>query len=306
MGFTKSGILLLDKAEGPSSAHLVARAKRILGAHKVGHLGTLDPFASGLLPLGINEGTKIAQLFLDADKSYTGTIVLGAETDSQDRTGRIVCERTVPELDETDLSALRDAFTGRLEQIPPMFSALKRNGVRLYELARKGQVVPRGARVVEIRSLELWRRAREELGFALTCSKGTYVRTLVSDMGKQLGCGAYLSSLRRVRCGPFEVSRAVTVEQLEDCGNGEIPIISTNAALEHLPAVVFEEPQVRHIRAGRQEALHAMREPQDTNKTLRIIDRDENLVALTEWHANGRVWRIARVFNTWDCGTRKC
>lgn len=296
MSFTGSGILLIDKPEGPSSARVVAQVKRILGARKVGHLGTLDPFASGLLPLGINEGTKIAQPFLDADKRYTGMMVLGAETDTQDRTGTLLRRAPVPKLDEADLLALCSGFKGCLEQVPPMFSALKRDGVRLYELARKGEVVPRAARTVSVRSLELWQAGREEIGFALTCSKGTYVRTLVADMGAHLGCGAYLSRLRRIGCGPFEVSSAVTPEQLEEYAPGAIPIISTSAALAHLPAVVFEELRVQHVRAGRQEVLAEMPEPHAA-ETIRIVDRRDNLVALAEWQTGARVWRIARVFN---------
>lgn len=298
MSFTGSGILLIDKPEGPSSAHVVARVKRILGARKVGHLGTLDPFASGLLPLGINEGTKIAQPFLDADKSYTGIMVLGAETDTQDRTGKLLRRGTVPKLDEADLRALCRGFKGCLQQIPPMFSALKRDGVRLYELARKGEIVPRAARTVAVRSLELWQTGREEIGFALTCSKGTYVRTLVADMGEHLGCGAYLHRLRRIGCGPFDVFSAVTLEQLEECAApGAIPIISTNAALAHLPAIVFEELHVQDVRAGRQEVLAEMPEPHGGAETMRIVDRKDNLVALAVWQTGGRVWRIARVFN---------
>jgi len=296
MKFEKSGILLLDKGEGPSSAHVVARAKRMLGARKVGHLGTLDPFASGLLPLGINEGTKIAQTFLDADKSYTGTMILGAETDSQDRTGRLLRQATVPELAVSDLAALRQAFTGHLEQIPPMFSALKQNGVRLYALARRGEAVPREPRCVQIRSLDLWLNSPKEIGFALACSKGTYVRTLVADMGRDLGCGAHLGTLRRVGCGPFEVSSAVTLEALDAFDDGEVPLISMNAALAHLSAVVFKAPAVLRVRAGQQEALSAIGEPKDAATTLRILDQNEDLVALAEWQAARGAWKLVRVF----------
>jgi tRNA pseudouridine55 synthase len=298
MKFAKSGILLVDKGEGPSSAHVVAHAKRILGARKVGHLGTLDPFASGLLPLGINEGTKIAQTFLDADKSYTGTMILGAETDSQDRTGRLLRQATVPELAVSDLAALRRAFTGQLAQIPPMFSALKQNGVRLYELARRGEAVPREPRCVQIRSLDLWLNSPKEIGFALACSKGTYVRTLVADMGRELRCGAYVGTLRRVACGPFEVSSAVTLEDLDAFGDGAaVPLIPMNAALAHLPAVAFKAPAVLRIRAGQQEALSAIGEPKRTATTLRILDQNEDLVALVEWLEARGAWKLVRVFN---------
>jgi len=300
MKFLNSGILLLDKAEGPTSAHVVARAKRILGARRVGHLGTLDPFASGLLPLGINEGTKIAQTFLDADKRYTGTMILGAETDSQDRTGSLLHHATVPKLAAGDLVALRRTFTGRSEQIPPMFSALKHKGVRLYELARKGKAVPREPRSIVIQRLDLWLNSPEEIGFAVTCSKGTYIRTLVADMGKELGCGAYLDSLRRVGCGPFDIASAVTLEELDACNDGSVPLISLNKALAHLPTVVFEAPAVSRLRAGQQAELSVIKEPEDSATTLRIIDQNQEIAALIEWHEARGVWKLVRVFST--CG----
>jgi tRNA pseudouridine55 synthase len=143
MSMTKSGLLLVDKPEGPSSAHIVHRAKISLGAKKVGHLGTLDPFASGLLLLGINEGTKISDIFLRAPKSYHGVVTLGVATDSQDSTGVVVKTRPVPSVADHDLRVLEQRFSGELQQTPPMFSALKRDGVRLYKLARQGKEVPR-------------------------------------------------------------------------------------------------------------------------------------------------------------------
>src|SRR5918994_7069 len=136
---TKSGLLLIDKPEGPSSAHVVHRAKVFLGAEKVGHLGTLDPFASGLLLLGINEGTKIADIFLGAAKSYRAVMILGVETDSQDSTGSVVQARSVPAVGPAELQCLQREFSGNLQQVPPMFSALKRGGVPLYKLARQGK-----------------------------------------------------------------------------------------------------------------------------------------------------------------------
>ena len=296
MTFMQSGILLLDKVEGPTSAHLVARVKRLLGANKVGHLGTLDPFASGLLPLGINEGTKIAQTFLDSDKSYTGTMVLGAETDSQDRTGNRLSEATVPPLNAQDLTVLRRAFTGPLEQVPPMFSALKYHGERLYALARRGQTVRREPRAVVIRALELWLNNSQEIGFAVTCSKGTYVRTLVTDMGRNLGCGAYLGTLRRVGCGPFDVSTALTLDELEAVPEEAVPLISMGAALAHLPAVVLDAPAVTRIRSGQQDVLAGVGAPAGAGTVSRINDLDQNLVALVEWQATRGAWKLLRVF----------
>jgi hypothetical protein len=159
-----SGLLLVDKPEGPTSAHVVARVKRILGAKKVGHLGTLDPFASGLLPLGIDDGTKVAEIFLAARKSYRGVIALGVATDTQDSTGKTIETREVPPLDDAGMEKLRAAFTGAQMQTPPMFSALKKDGVRLYSLARKGQTVERAPR--ESRERDPARRDRKRAGSA--------------------------------------------------------------------------------------------------------------------------------------------
>ena len=161
----QSGLLLVDKPEGPTSAQVVGRVKRILGAKKVGHLGTLDPFASGLLPLGIDDGTKIADIFLTARKSYRGVIALGSETDTQDSTGVVAAVKEVPPIGDEEIKKLQEAFTGNLLQTPPMFSALKKEGVRLYRLARKGQTVERAPREIKIESLLLWQGGPTQLWF---------------------------------------------------------------------------------------------------------------------------------------------
>ncbi len=155
MTYIQSGLLLIDKPEGPSSAHVVHRVKKILGAKRVGHLGTLDPFASGLLPIGVNEGTKIADIFLGGAKSYRAVMVLGVATDSQDATGKVIDERPVPVLADSDLRRLEEKFSGAQTQVPPMFSALKKDGVRLYELARQGQEIERAPRSIQVDGLEL-------------------------------------------------------------------------------------------------------------------------------------------------------
>ncbi|MGH7784457.1 MAG: tRNA pseudouridine(55) synthase TruB, partial [Candidatus Binatia bacterium] len=169
---TQSGLLLIDKPEGPSSAYVVHKSKMILGAKKVGHLGTLDPFASGLLLLGVNDGTKIADIFLRAPKSYRGVMILGVETDSQDSTGTVTDVRDVPPFGEQDLHALEQQFSGDLKQIPPMFSALKRGGMRLYKLARQGKEVPREPRAIRIDAIHLRKLNSAEIGIDVTCSRG--------------------------------------------------------------------------------------------------------------------------------------
>jgi tRNA pseudouridine55 synthase len=295
---TDSGLLLVDKPAGPSSAQVVHRIKERLGAKRVGHLGTLDPFASGLLLLGINEGTKVADLFLHASKSYRGIMVLGVETDSQDATGKILQVRAVPSIGEAELRNLEQQFFGDLQQVPPMFSALKRHGVPLYRLARQGKEVPREPRAIRIEKLRLNRLTGDEIELELTCSRGTYVRTLVADMGKFLGCGAHLKSLRRIACGHLHVDQSVTLDELERLNSREVRLLALEKALEPLHAIIWDNRLVSRLRLGQQEALRDLDKPVGREKLARILDPRGSLVALVEWIEEipqGR-WRLIRVF----------
>jgi tRNA pseudouridine55 synthase len=292
-----SGLLLLDKPAGPSSAQIVHKVKLLTGAKKVGHLGTLDPFASGLLLLGINEGTKIADIFLAAPKSYRAVMILGVETDSQDATGSVVQARSVPAVGSAELQCLQREFSGNLQQVPPMFSALKRDGVPLYKLARQGKEVPREPRWITIEKLRLKKLGSNEIEFEVTCSRGTYVRTLAADMGKRLGCGAHLKSLRRIACGHLTVDRATTLDALERL-ELKPRLLSLDNALEHLPAVTWGDRLVARLRLGQQEILNHMGKPAEGEKLMRILGPRGNLAALAEWSedpAGGR-WRLLRVF----------
>jgi tRNA pseudouridine55 synthase len=296
---TKSGLLLVDKPEGPSSAHVVHRAKVSLGAKKVGHLGTLDPFASGLLLLGINEGTKISDIFLRAPKSYRGVLVLGVATDSQDSTGVVVKTRPVPPLADRDLRALEQRFRGELQQIPPMFSALKRDGVRLYKLARQGKEVPRQPRTIQIESIRLQQIDCTELSIDVTCSRGTYVRTLASDLGEALGCGAHLKSLRRIACGHLRIEQAVTFDELEQVATrAESALISLSDALSHLRGLVWEHRWLARLRLGQQEVLSHIGKPLEKQEVVRLLDGRGDLVALigSDEEIPGGGWRLLRVF----------
>ena len=293
---TRSGILLIDKPPGPSSAQVVHRAKLILGAKKVGHLGTLDPFASGLLLLGINEGTKIADIFLSASKRYRGVMVLGVATDSQDATGNVVETRRVPALDAERLQRLAAQFTGELQQIPPMFSALKKDGVRLYRLARQGREVPRAPRAVRVEMLSLVQLGETEIELDVTCSRGTYVRTLAADMGAALNCGAHLKSLRRLSCGRLSIDQAITLAQLE--GGESAPsgaLVSLAVALSHLPSVTWDNRWIARLRLGQQDILAQLGSPLAGEELAPILDRQGNLVALAEW-SDVSGWRLGRVF----------
>ncbi|MBM4263223.1 MAG: tRNA pseudouridine(55) synthase TruB [Deltaproteobacteria bacterium] len=296
---TQSGILLIDKVVGPSSAQVVHRVKKLLGVKKIGHLGTLDPFASGLLLLGVNEGTKIADLFLGGVKSYRALMVLGTETDTQDCTGRVLAERPVPDLSAQEIEALERKFTGELEQVPPMFSALKKDGMRLYQLAREGKEVDRAARQITISSLSLRRAGATEIEFDVSCSRGTYVRTLAHDMGQALGCGAHLRELRRTACEHLTVEQAVTVDRLEAlCSSGTVPLIGLSQALAHLSVIVWDSATLSKLRQGQQDTLHKLPRPADGASFVRITDGHDTLVALAQWGTDGGIgrWRLARVF----------
>ena len=294
-----SGLLLVDKPAGPSSAQVVHRVKVLLGAKKVGHLGTLDPFASGLLLLGINEGTKVADIFLSAPKSYHGIMVLGVETDSQDATGTIVQVRNVPPIGKVEIRDLERQFSGDLRQVPPMFSALKREGVPLYRLARQGKEVPREPRSIRVEKLRLHKLGNDEIEIDVTCSRGTYVRTLAADMGTFLGCGAHLKSLRRIACGQLTIDQAVTLDDLErrNCET-TVPLLSLDRALNHLRAITWENPLLSRLRLGQQEILNHLAKPVEGEKLARILEPRGGLVALVEWVEDlprGR-WRLSRIF----------
>jgi tRNA pseudouridine55 synthase len=300
MAITQSGILLIDKPDGPSSAQVVHRVKKLLQAKKVGHLGTLDPFASGLLLVGVNEGTKIADIFLGGTKSYRGVMVLGVETDSQDATGKIVYERSVPPFDETELRRLADKFTGDLRQVPPMFSALKKNGVRLYRLARQGKEVPREPRSVRVEALRIRKIGDRELEFEATCSRGTYVRTLAADMGQALGCGAYLKTLRRTACGHLRIEQSVAMDELERrYAEGQIPLLSLSAALNPLRTVKWEGRLISRLRLGQQEVLAQIGDRREAEKLVGIVNTRGELAALATWTEDitGGRWRLFRVFH---------
>lgn len=208
------GVLLLDKPVGMTSNRALQQAKRLCKARKAGHAGTLDPLASGLLPVLFGEATKFSQFALDSDKAYTATARLGITTTTADAEGDVL-ERRPCQVRVDDVEPVLAAFRGEIEQVPPMYSALKHAGRPLYALARAGREVPRAARRVRVHALDLLHFAPESLELRVRCSKGTYIRTLVEDIGRALGCGAHVSVLRRTAAGAFRVEDAVTLEQLQ-------------------------------------------------------------------------------------------
>src|SRR5437667_8190538 len=216
------GVLLVDKAEGMTSHDVVALTRRKLATKKIGHCGTLDPIATGLLLLTIGRGTKVQDLLMSEDKEYAGTFVLGVTTDTQDRQGEVVQHRPIPELDENQIRAAFEKFRGDFYQLPPMVSAKKHGGVPLYKLARKGKVVERDPRLVHVYRYTIDRIALPEIDFSVLCSKGFYVRTYVHDIGEALGCCAHLKFLRRIKYGRFDVANTITVDKIKTAPREEI------------------------------------------------------------------------------------
>lgn len=213
-----NGVLLVDKGPDMTSHDVVAVARRCLNTKKIGHCGTLDPMATGMLILVVGTATKIQDLLMSEDKEYIGTMTLGATTNTQDRDGEVIESRPVPAFTREEVTAAFDAFRGDFYQTPPMVSAIKKDGVPLYKLARKGQEVAREPRFVRVYDYEITRLELPEIDFRVVCSKGFYVRTYAHDIGQKLGCGAHLSALRRTRSGRFtlEPGRFVTFDALKE------------------------------------------------------------------------------------------
>ncbi len=217
-----SGLIVIDKAQNMTSHDVVAIARGALKIKKIGHCGTLDPMATGVLMLLVNKATKLQDMLMSNDKVYTGTMTLGVTTDSQDAEGDPVEVKEVPAFTEQEIDDAFNHYVGDFEQIPPMVSAVKVNGVRLYKLARKGKVVERKPRAVRVSDYEISRVELPEVDFQVDCSKGFYVRTYVHDIGQRLGCGAHLSALRRIRSGKFDLSRAIPAMDLKTMGREAI------------------------------------------------------------------------------------
>jgi len=209
------GVLLVDKAPGMTSHDVVAIVRRCLNMKKVGHCGTLDPLATGLLIIVLGRGTKIQDLLMAEDKEYVGTMTLGVMTDSQDADGQVVETREVPNLSRAQIDAAFAKFHGDFYQMPPMVSAIKKDGVPLYKLARQGKTVEREPRFVHVYAHEVREVRLPEIDFRVVCSKGFYVRTYAFDIGNELGCGAHLKQLRRTKSGKFTLDHAVTVNDIQ-------------------------------------------------------------------------------------------
>ena len=289
----EQGILLLDKPLGLTSNAALSRAKRVLGIRKAGHTGALDPLATGLLPLCFGQATKVSAFLLDADKGYLADVTLGRTTASGDAEGEVTGEREVPHLDRAALEAVLDEFRGPIDQVPPMYSALKHKGKRLHELARAGIEVERKSRRVTIHQLDLVEFEPSRIVLRVGCTKGTYIRSLAMDIGERIGCGAHLGALRREFAGPFTLADAVTLEALEgmDADAARGLLLSSDAALPHLPGVELDDDQAAAIRHGKAVALG-----RSLPDLVRIYNRG-NFLGLGQTDPHG-VLRVRRLFVT--------
>ncbi len=293
-----SGVFIIDKPAGLTSHDVVAAARRVLGIHQVGHFGTLDPFATGVLPLSVGKATRFAQFYLRSRKAYEGTIRFGFSTDTYDATGQPSSDPLPAQLDRLTLEKVFGGFTGRIMQAPPPFSAKRIGGRRAYELARRHTPVHLAPVEVEIYALELLGIDGDTLRFAVECSGGTYVRSLAHDIGQKIGCGAHLAGLRRTAVAEFTEQRAISLDQLEQAVRQEklescqVPL---EALLPECPELVVrgrEESSVRH--GHKFELAQALRLGRGTPRfavvnLLKIFNSERRLIAVAR-HVSGGIY----------------
>jgi len=295
-----AGVLIIDKPPGLTSHDVVARVRRLLGIRQVGHFGTLDPFATGVLPVSVGKATRFAQFYLKSRKAYEGSIRFGFSTDTYDATGKPTSEPVAPVLDRSTLEKIFREFTGRLMQTPPPFSAKRVAGVRAYELARQHKPVPLAPVAVEVYALELLGIEDDSVQFAVECSGGTYVRGLAHDLGQKVGCGAYLAGLKRTAVAEFTASRAVSLEALQEVvREGKLAgcLTPLEALLPDCPELVVrgrEEVGVRH--GHKFELAQALRPGWGTASgrapvatLLKILNPERRLIAVAR-HISGSVY----------------
>jgi tRNA pseudouridine55 synthase len=292
------GILLLDKPQGLSSNQALQKVRHLFEAKKAGHTGSLDPLATGLLPICFGEATKIAGYLLGSRKAYAAQCRLGVTTTTDDAEGETLSTRAVPTLSDADIDAALAALRGRIVQTPPVYSAIKQGGVALYKRARRGEDVQVPSREVEVARLDLMGRDRDTLHLHVECGSGTYVRSLARDLGERLGCGAHLTALRRVWVEPFTSPQMHTLENLErikaEGGLGALDrlLLPLETGLAGMPALTVSTEQAVLLKQGKRLTQMALLD----QSLCRALDSDGRLVALVEIDACGEV-RVRRGFN---------
>ena len=278
-----NGVVLLDKASGGSSNHALQQVKRLFGANKAGHTGSLDPLASGLLPICLGQATKVAQFLLDDDKRYFVRAKLGQISSTGDSEGKIVNFGSTQGINESSIRSVLLQFIGNVNQVPPMYSALKRNGTPLYKLARKGIEIERSPRPVIIHEINFLDLEEAVASLEVFCSKGTYIRTLVEDIGKSLGCGGHVIELRRTGFAHLDLSGSKTYEQLSKLKEQNIEsldsvILSADKMLPNLESIYLDSEQTRDIRLGKKIEYLGFSNPQK----LKLYDHNEQFIGIGE------------------------
>ena len=285
-----NGILVVDKPAGISSNDVVQQAKRLFGAQKVGHTGSLDPLATGVLPLCFGEATKFSQYLLDADKKYWTQVRLGITTETADADGEVIAQADTSGITESQVTAALERFVGEIEQIPSMYSALKRQGQPLYKLARQGIEVERAPRRISIYSAELLQFSEASIELRVHCSKGTYIRSLAEDLGAALGCGGHVSALRRLAAGPYEEAQATTLDELREVGDVremDALLLPVSSAVGSWPAVRLHEDTAHYVRQGQPvQVAHA---PTDGWVQIFELAEEDRFLGVGEILTDGRV-----------------
>ena len=295
-----SGVLLIDKPQGMTSQQVVSKVKYLLksdvhDSKKAGHTGTLDPMATGLLPICLGEATKFSHYQLDAVKSYQAIIKLGEQTDTGDAEGEIITTIPVPHVTQAMLQSVTEQFLGEIMQVPPMYSALKKDGKKLYELAREGIEVERAARPLTIYKLSLTPLSAQQLQLTVTCSKGTYVRVLAEDIAKALGTVGHLTALRRIQTGDFEIANAITLADFAalDVAARFDKLLAVDACVHSLPSLVLDDNQSKRIRQGQRLNVKTTMLTQqlilNANQTFRLFDRHQQFLGTGLLEPNGRL-----------------
>lgn len=295
-----SGVLLIDKPQGMTSQQVVSKVKYLLksdvhDSKKAGHTGTLDPMATGLLPICLGEATKFSHYQLDAVKSYQAIIKLGQQTDTGDAEGQIIATSPVPHVTQAMLQSVTEQFLGEIMQVPPMYSALKKDGKKLYELAREGIEVERAARPLTIYELSLTPLSDQQLQLTVTCSKGTYVRVLAEDIAKALGTVGHLTALRRIQTGDFEIANAITLADFAalDVAARFDKLLAVDACVHSLPSLVLDDSQSKRIRQGQRLNVKATMLTQQmnltANQTIRLFDDHQQFLGTGLLEPNGRL-----------------
>jgi tRNA pseudouridine55 synthase len=297
-----NGVVIVDKPAGATSAQVLARVKRLCRVNKAGHAGTLDPFATGVLVCCLNQATRLARFFLHDRKTYRGTLHLGIETDTQDPTGQVLAEKDTAALTAADIQNLVDRFTGTMEQVPPVYSALKHKGTPLYRLARNGRAVQKPPRRVTIEALTILDIAIPLVRFEVTCSAGTYIRTLCADMGRELGCGGHLKALRRLESSGFTIAEAVPLDELEQkAAQGTLDgcLISMSDALRGMSAVTAERRLADKIGHGQPVSRSDLADLPDLESAadFKVLDSRGRLLAVMAAPEGSRRLKYSCVFN---------